>query len=156
MQATVNRSRTLLGYVDKRKIDAALEESDEHSHSTNNSVETDSKAPAVVNGLDGAATCAVEAMQEVSHEHSNSTENGEGRTADTSPVVTRGEVYSTCVVEVKSGERTVHNLNTERSKQIRIQFLYNQKEQKGSDRFLVLIHQECKHVHWVDKNRCTL
>jgi len=55
-----------------------------------------------------------------------------------------GEFYRVFIVELTTDDTKVHDLEIERSKQIRIQFLYREKEQLGVDKFLVLIHHECK------------
>ncbi|XP_046630464.1 protein pigeon isoform X1 [Neodiprion virginianus] len=52
------------------------------------------------------------------------------------------EVYQVYVIELCSSTKDLHNLELERSKQVRIQFLYKQRPQRDSDKFLVLIHQE--------------
>lgn len=54
------------------------------------------------------------------------------------------EFYRVFIIELTSDDTKVHNLEMERSKQVRIQFLYREKEQLGIDKFLVLIHHECK------------
>lgn len=54
------------------------------------------------------------------------------------------EVYRVFIVELTIDDTKVHNLQVERCKQVRIQFLYREKEQLGVDKFLVLIHHECK------------
>ena len=81
---------------------------------------------------------------EKSHNEGTATEDEKKEEHSVTPKFTRAEVYGTFVIEVKSEERKLHNLNTERCRQIRIQFLYKDREQKNGDRFLVLIHQECK------------
>ncbi|XP_012263330.2 protein pigeon [Athalia rosae] len=52
------------------------------------------------------------------------------------------EVYRVYVVDLCSPTKTINNLELERSKQARIQFLYKQRPQRNLDQFLVLIHQE--------------
>ncbi|XP_011631717.1 protein pigeon [Pogonomyrmex barbatus] len=89
VQATVNQSHTLMGYVTKQK------------------------------------TCSETSDLWRDHEHES-----------------RGEFYRVFVVEL-TDDIKVHDLEMERSKQVRIQFLYREKEQPGVDKFLVLIHHEC-------------
>ncbi|XP_071632511.1 protein pigeon [Temnothorax longispinosus] len=91
VQATVNQSHTLMGYVTKQK----------------NCLET-----------------------------SNPPENR------CSEHESHGEFYRVFIVELTTDDTKVHDLEIERSKQVRIQFLYREKE-LGVDKFLVLIHHEC-------------
>lgn len=88
VQASINQSRSLLGYVSKRRKENSAEISP------------------------------------------NSCENG------------ALELYEAHIAELKTD--TVHTLETQRSKQVRIQFLYKKKEQKDRDKFLLLVHRECK------------
>lgn len=53
------------------------------------------------------------------------------------------EVYQVYIMELETSDKKIHNLDTERRKQVRIQFLYKQKRQINRDQFLVLIHHEC-------------
>lgn len=55
-----------------------------------------------------------------------------------------GELYRVFILELTTDDTKLHNLELERSKQVRIQFLYREKEQVDVDKFLVLIHHECK------------
>lgn len=55
-----------------------------------------------------------------------------------------GEFYRVFIVELTTDDTKVHNLKIDRSKQVRIQFLYREKEQPSVDKFLVLIHHECE------------
>lgn len=55
------------------------------------------------------------------------------------------EIYKVFVIELTTSDTKVHDLNMERFKQMRIQFLYREREQHA-DKFLVLIHQECKQI----------
>lgn len=55
-----------------------------------------------------------------------------------------GEFYRVFIVELTTDDTKVHDLEIERSKQVRIQFLYREKEQLSVDKFLVLIHHECE------------
>lgn len=93
VQATVNQSHTLMGYVTK---------------------------------------------QENHLERSNPSEN---HCSDQEH--SHGEFYKVFIVELTTDDTKVHNLEIERSKQVRIQFLYKEKEQLNADKFLVLIHHEC-------------
>ncbi|KYN13850.1 Protein pigeon [Trachymyrmex cornetzi] len=54
-----------------------------------------------------------------------------------------GEFYRVFIVELSTDDTKVHDLKIKRSEQVRIQFLYREKEQLGVDKFLVLIHHEC-------------
>lgn len=54
------------------------------------------------------------------------------------------EMYEAFIVELKGQEVKIHTLDTKKSKQVRIQFLYKEKEHGQWDKFLLLIHQECK------------
>jgi hypothetical protein len=56
------------------------------------------------------------------------------------------EFYRVFIVELTIDDTKVHNLEMKRSKQVRIQFLYREKEQLDVDKFLVLIHHECKSI----------
>jgi len=56
----------------------------------------------------------------------------------------KGDFYRVFIIELTTDNNIIHNLEIERSKQIRIQFLYREKEQHDMDKFLVLIHHECK------------
>lgn len=114
VQATVNQSHTLLGYVIKQKAQSLEKPAENSAESSEIGREKDSTE--------------------------NPTEN---RSCGNGPAC-EVEAYSPWIVEVIS--RKVHNLEIERTKQIRVQFLYKQREQKNGDRFLVLIHQECKDV----------
>ncbi|XP_012217825.1 protein pigeon [Linepithema humile] len=92
VQATVNQSHTLMGYVTKEKSHLETTDSPEHQCSDHNAT---------------------------------------------------NEFYRAFLVELTIDDTKVHNLEMERSKQVRIQFLYREKEQLGVDKFLVLIHHEC-------------
>lgn len=94
VQASINQSHTVFGYVVKQKI------------------------------------CS-----------DTSTESVEGTDENT---LTEVEMYEAYIVELRGKEVTIHNLDTKRSKQVRIQFLYREKEDWHLDKFLLLIHQECK------------
>ncbi|XP_003706815.1 gamma-secretase activating protein pigeon isoform X1 [Megachile rotundata] len=93
VQATINQSKTVLGYVIKQKV------------STDNNVESEEEK-----------------------DQSMSTEI---------------EMYEAYIIELKGKEVKIHNLDAKRSKQVRIQFLYKEKEHGKWDKFLLLIHQEC-------------
>lgn len=54
------------------------------------------------------------------------------------------EVYRVYLIELSTENKNIRDLELERSKQARIQFLYKQRLQRDTDKFLVLIHQECK------------
>lgn len=54
------------------------------------------------------------------------------------------ELYKVFILELTTDDTKMHNLEVERSKQVRIQFLYREKEQLDVDKFLVLIHHECE------------
>ncbi|KYM85166.1 Protein pigeon [Atta colombica] len=54
-----------------------------------------------------------------------------------------GEFYRVFIVELTTDDTKVHDLEIKRSEQVRIQFLYREKEQLDVDKFLVLIHHEC-------------
>lgn len=55
-----------------------------------------------------------------------------------------GEFYRVFIVELITDDTKVYDLEIRRSKQVRIQFLYREKEQLDVDKFLVLIHHECE------------
>lgn len=74
----------------------------------------------------------------------NHSESPEKQSVGSDNVIDEGEFYRVFIVELATENNTVHNLEVERSKQVRIQFLYREKEQLGVDKFLVLIHHECK------------
>lgn len=59
-------------------------------------------------------------------------------------VSTEVEMYEAFIVELKGKEVKIHSLDTKKSKQLRIQFLYKEKEHEQWDKFLLLIHQGCK------------
>lgn len=58
-------------------------------------------------------------------------------------VACEAEFYRAFIVEL-TNDNKVHNLDIEKSKQVRVQFLYREKEQFSVDKFLILIHHECK------------
>lgn len=93
VQATINQSRTVFGYVMKQKVnlDKSIESEEEKDQSTSTEI----------------------------------------------------EMYEAYVAELKGKKVKIHNLDTKRSKQVRIQFLYKEKEHGKWDKFLLLIHQEC-------------
>lgn len=95
VQATVNQSRTLMGYVTKQKNRSETSDPPEDHCSE--------------------------------HEHES-----------------HGEFYRVFIMELTTDDTKVHDLEIERSKQVRIQFLYREKEQLSVDKFLVLIHHECE------------
>ncbi|KYM98137.1 Protein pigeon [Cyphomyrmex costatus] len=88
VQATVNQSHTLMGYVTKQK------------------------------------NCLK--MEDHSSEHES-----------------HGEFYRVFIIELTTDDTKVHDLEIKRSEQVRVQFLYREKEQLDVDKFLVLIHHEC-------------
>ncbi|XP_078039604.1 gamma-secretase activating protein pigeon [Augochlora pura] len=93
VQATINQSRTVFGYVTKQKI------------YTDSNVEP-------------------------------TTDTQENISADT-------ETYEAYIAELHEDNVKIHNLNAKRTKQVRIQFLYREKDDGHLDKFLLLIHQEC-------------
>ncbi|CAK9802364.1 Protein pigeon [Anthophora quadrimaculata] len=64
-------------------------------------------------------------------------------------VPTEVEMYEAFIVELKGNEVKIHSLDTKRTKQVRIQFLYKEKEHRQWDKFLLLIHQECIVIYTV-------
>lgn len=54
------------------------------------------------------------------------------------------EFYRAFVIELTTDDKKIHDLDIERRMQVRIQFLYREKEQSNMDRFLLLTHHECK------------
>ncbi|XP_026675178.1 protein pigeon isoform X2 [Ceratina calcarata] len=59
------------------------------------------------------------------------------------------EMYEAFIVELKGKEIQVHDLNTKKLKQVRIQFLYKEKGNGQWDKFLLLIHQECIMIYTI-------
>ena len=55
-------------------------------------------------------------------------------------------VYQAFIVEFIAEEGKIHMLETDKSKQVRIQFLYREKAEKNVEKFLLLVHQECKYI----------
>ncbi|KAL2751211.1 protein pigeon isoform X2 [Vespula maculifrons] len=100
VQATINQSRSLLGYVTKQ----------------NSSIEK-----------------AVESVEEDSSKVEESTVNV--------------ETYQAYLMKLDIDK--LYNLEIERSKQVRIQFLYREKLQTTSDKFLLLLHQECVMIYTI-------
>ncbi|KAK2580617.1 hypothetical protein KPH14_007730 [Odynerus spinipes] len=100
VQATINQSRSLLGYVTKQK-------------SCNEKV--------------------LESIEENSSKIEEPTVNV--------------ETYQAYVMKVDTGK--LYNLEIERCKQVRIQFLYREKLQTTSDKFLLLLHQECVMIYTI-------
>lgn len=96
VQATVNQSQTLIGYVTKEKNHLEIYDSPKKHYSSNDN-----------------AACET-------------------------------EFYRAFIIELSTNDTKVHNLSIEKSKQVRVQFLYREKEQLGVDKFLMLIHHECK------------
>ncbi|KAL6440215.1 hypothetical protein ACFW04_003064 [Cataglyphis niger] len=103
VQATVNQSHSLLGYVTKHKNNLETKDSCENHCSDN------------VNATDELCR----------------------------------EFYRVFLIELTTDDTKMHNLEIERSKQVRIQFLYREKEQLDVDKFLVLIHHECIMIYTV-------
>ena len=99
VQATINQSHTVFGYVTKRKV------------------------------------CA--------------DSNAEAKAETDQSTLMEVEVYEAYIVELKGEEVKVHNLDTKRTKQVRIQFLYREKDDGQLDKFLLLIHQECIIIYTV-------
>ncbi|XP_015591010.1 protein pigeon [Cephus cinctus] len=114
VQATINQSHTLLGYVTKQKIVVPREE---HAESKE--------------------------KESISRSSDSLNDNPEAEETKNQDTFTELEVYKVYITELNSKESKIHDLETERSKQVRIQFLYKRREQTDSDKFLVLIHQEC-------------
>ena len=54
------------------------------------------------------------------------------------------EFYQAYVIEFKTGVPKIHTLESNKLKQVRIQFLYKEKSAQTLDKLLVLVHQECK------------
>jgi len=75
---------------------------------------------------------------------SKTTDFSDKQFTDNDDMINKGDFYRVFIVELMTENKMVHNLEIERSKQIRIQFLYREKEQHDMDKFLVLIHHECK------------
>ncbi|KZC07446.1 PREDICTED: protein pigeon [Dufourea novaeangliae] len=93
VQATINQSRNVFGYVTKQKV-----------------------------CIDKDTECMDEVHESISAEV---------------------EMYEAYVAELQENEVKIHNLDTKRSRQVRIQFLYREKDDEQMDKFLLLIHQEC-------------
>lgn len=100
VQATINQSRSLLGYVTKQKS-------------------------------------SIEKVLEPVEEDSSKIEEPSTNT----------ETYQAYIIKVDTGK--LYDLEIERCKQVRIQFLYREKLQTASDKFLLLLHQECVMIYTI-------
>lgn len=96
VQATINQSRTVFGYIIKQKVSVEIRVNSESIEDKDQSI----------------------------------------------PIEV--EMYEAFIVELKGQEVNIQSLDTKKSKQVRIQFLYKEKEHGQWDKFLLLIHQECK------------
>ncbi|KAK0087101.1 hypothetical protein PV325_001770 [Microctonus aethiopoides] len=106
VQASINQSHSLLGYVVKQKINSPNDEE----------------------------------VKPIKNKKENETECHSSEASWSSSEL---EVYQTYIIELESHDKIIHNLDTIRRKQVRIQFLYKQKSRSSIDKFLVLIHHEC-------------
>lgn len=58
------------------------------------------------------------------------------------------DAYQTYIIELNLNEpHKAHDLNVKKHKQVRLQFLYREKEQYGFEKFLLFVHQECEYVN---------
>ncbi|XP_023289623.1 protein pigeon isoform X2 [Orussus abietinus] len=114
VQATVNQSQSLLGYVVKEKV------------CQSNDVQNDKDI------CNTSETTVTEVNTNNAKENNASTDI---------------EVYRAYLIELKLPETKIHSLEVERSKQVRIQFLYRQRKHAELEKFLVLIHEECVTLH---------
>lgn len=65
---------------------------------------------------------------------------------DNNETTSESEVYQAFLLEfTRKEEKKIHILEAEKTKQIRIQFLYREKDQRTMEKFLLLVHQECKY-----------
>ncbi|KAG7199310.1 hypothetical protein KM043_018163 [Ampulex compressa] len=62
---------------------------------------------------------------------------------------TDNEMYEAHIIELRAENVQIHSLETRTTKQVRIQFLYKEKDQLDSDKFLLLTHQECIIIYTV-------
>ncbi|XP_066601212.1 protein pigeon isoform X2 [Prorops nasuta] len=95
VQATINQTHTLLGYVIKNQ----------------------------------ASNPEIKNLQSKEDDHCGDSSNS--------------DTYETFIIELKSNRNKTHDLGIKRDKQIRIQFLYKEKEKNNLDVFILLIHREC-------------
>ena len=102
IQASVNQSHSLLGYVTKKISEEPCGES--------------------------TKTAEVQHTDHEEHE-----------------IFSEYEIYHAFIVEFSIKNSKIHLLETEKSKQLRIQFLYREKVQPNFEKFLLLVHQECQY-----------
>lgn len=89
-------------------------------------------------------------IKKVSSKLNNGDTKETNNSLSSSPSSQESEVYQTFVIELNSPEKKVNNLDTERDKQVRIQFLYKQKNQGIHDKFLIMIHHECIKMYTIE------
>ncbi|KAJ8673738.1 hypothetical protein QAD02_005000 [Eretmocerus hayati] len=105
VQASVNQSSSVLGYVVKQKC----------------------------NSLD---------LGKGKSQLSSNCEKSDDNEKDAQPHDTKLEYYQANVIELKTKEKKILTLEDNKSKQVRIQFLYKEKSSRMLDKLLVLVHQE--------------
>lgn len=123
IQATINQNNSLLGCITKKDSEKPSAESTEKP-----SAESLEKPSA-------ESSEAAESKNDDQEEHESCSDSG---------------VYQAFLVEFTTEEGKIHTLETENSKQVRIQFLYREKTQKNVDKFLLLVHEERKYI----KDQC--
>ncbi|XP_051153319.1 protein pigeon [Leptopilina boulardi] len=156
IQATINQSHSILGYITKKNSEKTKDSSQETLKVIDNEVkkideisekclqetvkvdDKEIKENEETFKLDNQET--KEILEKISQTTSNV--DCDNKVKNNEETISNSEVYQAFLLEFTREERKIHCLETEKSKQIRIQFLYREKDQRTMEKFLLLVHQE--------------
>lgn len=156
IQATINQSHSLLGYITKKNSEKSKECS---SQDTSKLVDSETKEIVEISekGAEENLQCDNKKTNEILDENKQSpTETSKldkeetkvnlndcDNKGDNNETTSESEVYQAFLLEfTRKEEKKIHILEAEKTKQIRIQFLYREKDQRTMEKFLLLVHQE--------------
>lgn len=182
IQATINQSHSLLGYITKKVAEKSKDISQESSKIDDNktkeiveknenlsqTLKVEDKEIKEISGKSKEPSEETsklddqkekEILEKVSQESCQINCDNESKDVsdkikevskeipkvDANEAPSEPEVYQAFLLEFARSDRKIHVLETEKSKQIRIQFLYREKDQRTMEKFLLLVHQECEY-----------